>query len=188
MHQGETIHQYGHIVAGLVRTFLFLKLVDDLQAVVIHVRLVNQLDVLRLPIVQHQVDDVALALNHLRLVLNGHLLIGDFGQQAIPFVVAQHHIVQQFQLLAQVPQEFFLVLDDHTLISLVFQLGNQRLFQSGFALVALTRLWQHLIVCHHRLVLLLYDDFIVFHKRLFKRQQLISIILILLLAKFQLCL
>lgn len=46
MNQGQTVHKYGNIIAGLVCSLFFLILVDDLQAVVVDVRLVNQLDVL----------------------------------------------------------------------------------------------------------------------------------------------
>ena len=75
MHQGQTIDQYRYVVAILMCTILHLILIDDLQTIVIDIRLVNELDVLCQSIVQCQVQHVAFALYHLRLIDNGHLLI-----------------------------------------------------------------------------------------------------------------
>ena len=163
MHQGQTIHEDGDIVAVLIRA-LHLILIDYLQAIVIDVGLIYQLDVFRLTIIHRQVQDIAFPLNHLRLVLDGHLIIRDHRQQARPLCIAQSHIVEQLQLMAQVFQKPCLILHLHVLITLPLQLLDQSLLQFGFALIALSRLGLHLVVCHHRLVLLFYYDLIVIHR------------------------
>ena len=162
MHQWQSIHEDGHIVAILISA-LHLVLIDHLQTVVIDVGLVNQTDILRLAIIHRQVQDIALALNHLRLILDGHLVVRDHRQQARPLCIAQSHIVEQLQLMAQVLQQSCLILHLHILIALSLQLSDQSLLQLSFALIALSRLGLHVVVCHHRLVLLFYYDLIVNH-------------------------
>ena len=163
MHQWQTIHEDGHIVAVLISA-LHLILIDHLQAVVIDVGLIYQTDILRLAIIHRQVQDIAFPLNHLRLVLDGHLIIRDHRQQARPLRITQCDIVKQFKLMAQVLQKPYLILHLHVLIALLLQLLDQRLLQFGFALIALSRLGFHLVVRHHRLVLLFYYDLIVNHR------------------------
>ena len=75
-----------------------LILVDDLQAIVVDILFIYQLDVLGLTIVHLQRNDISLALNHLRLVLYGHLLVADVRQQMLPLCITQIHIVQLLQL------------------------------------------------------------------------------------------
>ena len=83
----QAIHQDSDIIAVLMGTFFFLILVDDLQAVVIDVRLINQFDILRLPVIQCQVQDIPFPLQHLRLLLDTHLLITDHRQQTSPLTI-----------------------------------------------------------------------------------------------------
>ena len=75
MHQRQTVHEYRHIIAVLMGPILHLVLIDHLQSIVIDILLINQLDVLCQTIIQSQVQHIALALNHLRLVEDGHLLV-----------------------------------------------------------------------------------------------------------------
>ena len=128
-----------------------------------YVLLVYQLDVLRLPIIQFQVQDITLALYHLRLVEDSHLLVADHWQQAGPLAIAQPDVVQLFQLQTQVLQQGSLILYLGILIPLVCQLLDERIFQLRLTLVALARLWLHLIASHHRLLLFKYD-FIFVHR------------------------
>ena len=167
MHQRQTVHQYRHVVAVLMGTVGHLILVDYLQAVVVDVGLVDELDVLRRAIIQPQVQHVALALNHLRLVGDGHLFVANHGQQAAPLAIREHHVVQQLQLAAKVLQQPGLVLHLHVLVALTLKLLDERLLQRRLTLIALSRLRLHLVVRRHRLVLLLYYDFIVVHRQLF---------------------
>ena len=165
LHHRQTIHQYGHVVAVLIGTVAHLILIGHLQTVVIDVVLVNQSDVALRTIIQEQCHYIAIALYHLRLVLNGHLLIRDHRQQAFPLRIAQCQLIQQPYLLPEVCQQISLVLYPGIFIALTLQLLNHRAFQLGLALIALSRLWLHLEVSHHRRVLLLYYDLIVIHKR-----------------------
>ena len=128
-----------------------------------YVLLVYQFDVLRLPIIQFQVQDITLALYHLRLVEDSHLLVADHWQQAGPLAIAQLDVVELFQLLTQVLQQGSFILYLGILIPLVCQLLNERIFQLRLTLVALARLWLHLIAGHHRLLLFQYD-FIFVHR------------------------
>ena len=141
-----------------------LILVDDLQAIIVDILFIYQLDVLGLTIIHLQRNDISLALNHLRLVLYGHLLVADVRQQTLPLCIAQLYIIQLFQLQAQVAQQPLLIFHLHIFIALPCQLVYQCSFQLRLTLVTTIRLCLHLEVRHHCLVLLLYYDFIVVHK------------------------
>ena len=146
---------------------LHLILVNHLQSIVIDVLFVYQFDVLGQSIIQCQVQHIALALNHLRLVQDGHLFVADHGQQSCPFAIRQFDVVQQLQLVAQVTKQTFLVFHDYIHITLPHQLVYQVVLQFRLALISLCSFRHHVVVCHHRLVLLFYYDFIVVHRRKF---------------------
>ena len=84
MHQRETVYEYRHIVAVLMGTIFHLKLIDHLQTIIKDILLIYQLDILCQTVVERQVQHIALALNHLRLVEDGHLLVRYHRQQSRP--------------------------------------------------------------------------------------------------------
>ena len=97
------------------------------------------------------------------MFLNGHLFVGNHGQQPRPFAVAELDVVQQFQLLAQVAEQSFLVADDVIDIALCHQLVDESRLQLSLTLIALSWSVLHLEVCHHRLVLLFHYNLVVVH-------------------------
>ena len=161
VYQWQAIYENGYVIAIFMHTVFHLILVNDLQAVVIDVMFVDELDVFRQAVIHFQRQHIALALNHFGFVLNGHLLIRNHRQQAHPFRFAQRHVVQQFQLSAHVHQQPCLVLHLHILIPLRLQLLDESRLQLCLALIALGILLWDVVVRHHRRVLLLYYDFIV---------------------------
>ena len=79
---------------------------------------IQYLNILILAIIHLQVEDIALALQHLRLILDAHLLVRDHRQQTVPFAVAQIQIIQKLQLASEVPQQTVFILHLHQLIAL----------------------------------------------------------------------
>ena len=75
LHHRNTVHENGNVVAVFESPFVLLKLVGDLKTVIEDVGLVNEFDVLGKAVIHRQCQDIALALNHFRFILNGHLLI-----------------------------------------------------------------------------------------------------------------
>ena len=163
LHQGQSVHQNGDIIAVLECPSLFHILVGDLQAIVVDVLLVDETDVLRFSTVEREGQDVAFALQHLGLVLNGHLLVRNHREQPGPLAVAQLDAVQGFQLFAEVTEQTFFVVDDVIDIALRHQLVDESRLQLRLALVALSRPFLHLEVRHHSLVLLFHYNFVVVH-------------------------
>jgi hypothetical protein len=51
MHQGQAIHQDRHVVPGVSLPLVFLILVQHLQAVVVNVLLVQQINILARPVI-----------------------------------------------------------------------------------------------------------------------------------------
>ena len=68
MHQRQTVYEYRHIVAVLMRPIFHFILIDHLQTIIKDILLIYQLDILCQTIIQSQVQHIAFALNHLRLV------------------------------------------------------------------------------------------------------------------------
>ena len=164
LHQGQAVHQNGDVVAVLECPSLFHILVGDLQTVVVDVLLVDESDVLRFAAVEREGQDVALALQHLGLVLYLHLLVRYHGEQPCPLAVAELDAIQGFQLFAQVAEQTFLVADDVIDIALRHQLIDEGRLQLRLALIALSRSFLHLVMRHYRLVLLFHYNLVVVHK------------------------
>ena len=103
-------------------------------------------------------------MQHLGLVLNGHLLVRNHGKQPGPLAVAQLDAVQGFQLFAKVTEQTLLVADDVIDIALRHQLIDEGRLQLRLALIALSRSFLHLVMRHYRLVLLFHYNLVVVHK------------------------
>ena len=165
--QGQAVHQNGDIIAVLECATLLHILVGDLQTVVVDVLLVDESDVLRFSAVEREGQDVAFALQHLGLVLNGHLLVRNHGKQPGPLAVAQLDAVQGFQLFAKVTEQTFFVVDDVIDIALRHQLVDEGRLQLCLALIAFSRPFLHLVMRHYGLVLLFHYNLVVVHKKKF---------------------
>ena len=102
MHQGQTVHQDGHIVAVLGCATGGGVLVEHLHSVVVNVPLVNKADVLCLAIVQEDIYD-RVTLDAFGLVFDVEIFIGYLlRKQAFPFGIAQADVIQLLQLHTEV--------------------------------------------------------------------------------------
>ena len=96
MDKGQTVHQNGHIVAGVMVALAFLVLIDDLQAVVVNVLFVYELNVLGSSVISAE---------HLYMVgLNGAAFLNDafvgigkhFREETLPFAVGKGIVIEHF--------------------------------------------------------------------------------------------
>ena len=95
MDQGQAVDQDGHVIAGVVGPALLLVLVDDLEAVVVDVLLVQQGDVFGGPAVLAQHLDVV-GLDAAGLLHDAVVGPGDGGgEKALPLAVGEGVAVEQ---------------------------------------------------------------------------------------------
>lgn len=136
MDQGQTVDQNGHIVACVVPARALFILVDDLQTVVVDVLFVQQIDVFGGPAVLPQHLHVV-GLYAAGLFQNAVVGSGDAGlKEAVPFAVGEGIMVEQFQLAAEVGDEFPLTVDGEIFIALPLEQADELLLQCRLALVA----------------------------------------------------
>ena len=167
MHERKSVDQYGHVISVLLRSTLRHVLVEHLQVIVMDVRLVNQPDVLRLAVVHLDVDDF-LALNALRLVLDGHLWRSDMlFEEPFPFTVRKCQAVQPTQLFPEVGNECRLRRDVHPFISLRGEVVYKSVLERLLRLIPLHLPRQSLVVAHHSSVLLFGNDIEFIHSSYF---------------------
>ena len=134
VHERQAVDQDGDVVAVVVGARLRV-LVHDLQAVVVHVALVDELDVLDRAVVAVEHLHVV-ALDATRLLDDALVLGGDAAlEEALPLLVSEGEAVEQLQLVAQVGDELVLGRERHVLVGLALQLGDERLLELGLALV-----------------------------------------------------
>lgn len=143
MNERQTVDQDCDVIAGVMRSAAFLILVDDLQTVVVDVLFVDQGDVLGRPVLTNQVLD-KIFLNLSGLLDNALGCIGDLAfEKAVPFLVREAIVVQQFQLLAEIGNERIRIVNHHVLIALFAQHLDESGLQRGLALIGVRafRLW-----------------------------------------------
>ena len=126
MHQRKSVHQDSHIIAvGIFAPFGHI-LVEYLHMVVVYILLVDELDVLRSPVVKGNVHNLC-ALDAFGLVLDGHLRRSDVPvEELLPFLVGKGKPVQALHLLAEVGNEGCFVGDVHPFVPLLRQLLDER--------------------------------------------------------------
>ena len=139
MNQRKAVDQNRHIVAVIMpRTvrLLYLILVDDLQAVVVDVLLVDQRDIFGTAIIPVQ---------HLHIIflnlpgLFGNVLVGvgnHITEKLPPLRIGKLVVVQLFQLTAEVSNQFILGMQRQIGIALLAQQPDKLFFQFRLALVA----------------------------------------------------
>ena len=136
VHQWKPVHQERHIVARVVISGCFFILIDDLQAVVVDVLLVDELNILGRAVITvqhlHMVGLDRAGLFHDALVGVGKCL----REEALPFVVRKGIAVERLQLPPQVGDQAALGMNGKILVALLTQQANKFLFKSGFALKA----------------------------------------------------
>lgn len=127
----------------------FFILVDDLQAVVVDVLLVQQVDVLALPAVLPQHLHMV-ALDLAGLFQNAVVGAGDAVlEKTLPLAVGKGVVVEQLQLAAQVGDQAALVVDGEAFIALGAQPPDEFLLQRGLALIALRLPRFRRVLRHH---------------------------------------
>ena len=145
MYQRQAIDKDTDIVAVGALTVPHLILVDYLCAVGMDIIFLYQIDVLFLSIVAPQgLDEVGLycpCLVHYAFALGCYLCL----EEPSPLAIGEAVAVQFFQLLAQVVDEFILIVYLGIFIALTLELLDERTLQIGFGLIG--------AVFHHCLAL-----------------------------------
>ena len=136
MYQRQTVDEDGHVVARVVVARSLLVLVEHLQAVVVDVLFVQQVDVFGraavLPQHLHMIE-----LNPARLFQNAVVCARDaVPKEARPLAVRKNVVVQEFQLAAEVGDERGFVVDLQIFIPLRTQKPQKFLLQRRLALIA----------------------------------------------------
>ena len=138
MYQRKAIHENGDIVARLMLPLRFLKLVDDLEVVIVNVLFVEEVDVLGGTVIAlENLDMVGLDFAGLfddTLVLTGKVV----GEKPVPFVFGKGIAIEQFQLMAQIGDELFFVMNGQVGIALGLKLLDESLLQLCLALVSVS--------------------------------------------------
>ena len=164
VHQRQTVHQHGHVIAVLALAALRHILVDDLETVVVNVLLVNEPHIDGGAVVPRDGLDIIL-LNQRGLLLNAVVGVGDdAGEEMLPFPVAEAQVIQFLQLDAQVGDELPLALDGKILVGLRLELADERPLQLRLRLVAASPPTLHRdIFRDYRALRILADDAVLFH-------------------------
>ena len=134
MNQRQTVHQNGHIIAGIVAALGFLVLVDHLQTVVVNVLFVYELNILGSSVIPAQ---------YLYMVgLDGAGFLNDtlvsvgkgFGKEPLPFVIGKGVAVEKLQLPSKVFDQARFAVNGKIFVALRRQQTDKFLFKSRFAL------------------------------------------------------
>ena len=148
MYQGQAVDQHRHIVAVVVLGPLLLAhliLVDDLEAVVVDVLLVDEGDIFGGAVVPAEhLHEVLLDLPSL---LHDMLVgVGDgVGEEPLPLAVGELVAVKGLQLAAQVGNEVGLLVDLQILIALLGEHLDKLPLQRRLALIAVRAVFHRLI-------------------------------------------
>ena len=162
--QREAIDEDGHVVAVVTRAALGRVLVDDLQAVVVDISLVEDADISALAVVELESLHIVL-LYQPSLFDDAIVLIGqDGGVEPPPLRVGKGDAVERLHLVSQVADKVLLGVQWQIFIGLALQLVDKGFLQCGLALVL--RLCPRLgLVAGHDGGLGVFDDYLVFsHK------------------------
>ena len=102
MYKRQTVDKNRHIVASVVRAAGFFVLVYDLQAVVVDVLFVEQIDIFRTAIIAFQ-NLHMVVLNFAGFLDDALVGAGDtFAEKPRPFIVRERNTVQRFKLAAEI--------------------------------------------------------------------------------------
>ena len=166
MHQRESIHQNGYIIAVIMLCALILTdliLIDDLQEIVVDVLFVDQRDVLGRAIIANQHLHVIL-LDFSGLICDAVVGIGDaVAEKALPFILGEGIAVQLFQLRTQVGDKLAFRMDGQVFIALLAKQANKLLLQHGFALIAVRTCLNRLVFGDNGILRRLGDDIEIRH-------------------------
>ena len=135
MYHGQAVDQNRYIIAVLMGSFRDGILVDDLQAVVVDVPFIQQIDIFRGAVVPAEDLDI-IVLNTAGFLHDPIVFPRDtFGEKLFPFAVGKNIAVEQFKLFAHVGDERLFVVNGKIFIALLCQQADKLLFQRRLALV-----------------------------------------------------
>ena len=164
VYERETVDQDRHIIAGVVLPLALLVLVEHLEAVVVDVSLVQQVDIF---------GGSAVLPQHLHVValdLAGFLhdpLVGTRDavlEKTLPFRVGKAVVVQQFQLAAQIGDQGGLIRDGEIFIPLGLKIADELPLQGRLALVCLCAVGLRGVLRHYGALIAGGDNVILAHK------------------------
>ena len=139
MNQRKAVDQNRHIIAVIMPCavcLFYLILVDDLQAVVVDVLLVDQRDIFGAAIIPVQYLHIVF-LNLPGLFGNMLVGVGNYITEKLPPLrIGKLVVVQLFQLAAEVSNQFIFGMQRQIGIALLAQQPDKLFFQFRFALVA----------------------------------------------------
>ena len=139
MNQRKAVDQNRHIIAVIMPCavcLLHLVLVDDLQAVVVDILLVNQRDIFGTAIIPVQYLHI-IFLNLPGLFGNVLVGVGNYITEKLPPLrIGKLVVVQLFQLTAEVSNQFILGMQRQIGIALLAQQADKLFFQFRLTLVA----------------------------------------------------
>ena len=139
MNQRKAVDQNRHIVAVIMPCavcLFYLILVDDLQAVVVDVLLVDQRDIFGAAIIPVQYLYIVF-LNLSSLFGNMLVGVGNYiTEKLLPLRIGKLVVVQLFQLAAEVSNQFILGMQRQIGIALLAQQPDKLFFQFRLTLVA----------------------------------------------------
>ena len=137
MHEGKSVDQHRHVITVIMLRSGILSydiLIDHLHAVVMDVLLIDERDVLGCPIVTMKYLHIIL-LDLAGLLCDAFVFVGEgFCEEAFPLAVRKGVVVQKRELLSEIGNQPFFVMDGKILISLCGQQTDKFLFKSRFAL------------------------------------------------------
>lgn len=150
MYQRQTVDEDGHVVARVVIARSLLVLVEHLQAVVVDVLFVQQVDVFGraavLPQHLHMIE-----LNAARLFQDTVVCARDaVFEKARPLAVRKNVVVQEFQLAAEVGDKRGFVVDLQIFIPLRAQKPEKFLLQRRLSLIAVRPAGIRRVLSHDR--------------------------------------
>lgn len=138
MVRGQTTGQNCYSAADVMVAFRFLMLVDNLQAVVMNVLFVYELNVLAIAVVSAE-HLYMICLDSTALFNNSLVRIGkSLRKEALPFAFGKGVVVQNLQLLSEIGDQAVLIMDGKVLIPLCGQQTDEFFSQSRFTLKAVS--------------------------------------------------
>ena len=121
MNKGQTVYKDCHVIPIIVISVVIHILIDNLQFIIMNIRLINQRDILRKAGISFQNLNV-IFLNFACLFYNAFIFIcNTIRKETLPFFIGEYIIIQFFQLLAKILYQILLVMDCKIFITLFLQ-------------------------------------------------------------------
>ena len=163
MYHGQAVDQNRYIIAVFMSSFRDGILVDDLQAVVVDVPFIQQIDIFRRAVVPAEDLDI-IVLNTAGFLHDPIVFPRDaFREKLLPLAVGKNIVVEQFKLFAQVGNQRLFVVNGKIFMPLRCQQADKLLFQRRLALVGVRFTRLRRILRHNGAFGCLGNDVVVAH-------------------------